>query len=200
MNETLKQRLVGALILVALGVVFWPIIFVQPAQQSQAQIESIPPRPAVFAESLPAPDSDGLRGSPSIAAAQTPDPVQPVQDDVELPEEAAVDLGVVEPRRPKNDAIVPREVPKPLAIDDDGVPLAFILQVVTVSERSKADDIRQELQRLGHKAYIKKVVRNGATLHRVYIGPKFEREKLEKLQSRIDKTFGVNSIVVRYLP
>ena len=30
MNDILKQRLVGALILVALGVVFWPIIFLQP--------------------------------------------------------------------------------------------------------------------------------------------------------------------------
>ncbi len=33
MNEVLKQRLIGALILVALGVVFWPIIFVEPGQQ-----------------------------------------------------------------------------------------------------------------------------------------------------------------------
>lgn len=200
MNETLKQRLVGALILVALGVVFWPIIFVQPAQQPEAQIQSIPPRPDVSSAPLPAPKSEGLRGSPSIEAASGPEPVQPVQDDVRLPDVSAqaVEKGAV--KQPSADAAVRREAPKPLAIDDDGVPLAFILQVVTVSSAEKADDVRGRLQELGHKAYVKKVMRNGATLHRVYIGPKFERAKLEKLQPRIDQAFGVNSMVVRYLP
>ncbi|MFK7975759.1 MAG: SPOR domain-containing protein [Halioglobus sp.] len=199
MNETLKQRLVGALILVALGVVFWPIIFVQPAQQPQAQIESIPPRPSVSTVPLQAPDSSGLRGSPDIAAAQTPEPVQPVQKDVKPQAEAEDDPAVKSPK-PQPTTPVRREAPQPLAIDGDGVPLAFILQVVTVSDSAKAEGIRARLERLGHKAYIKKVAGNGATLHRVYIGPKFERAKLEKLKPGIDETFGVSSMVVRYLP
>lgn len=199
MNETLKQRLVGALILVALGVVFWPIIFVQPAQQPQATIESIPPRPTVSSEPLEAPGAQGLRRSPPLSASTTPEPLQPVQDTVQVPSASpgAIEKGVSSRGA---DAAVRAEAPKPLAIDDDGVPLAFILQVVTVSNAEKAKEVRAKLQELGHKAYVKKVVRNGATLHRVYIGPKFERAKLEKLQAGIDKAFGVNSMVVRYLP
>lgn len=195
MNETLKQRLVGALILVALGVVFWPIIFVQPADKSTAQIQPIPPRPDVLDTPLPAPDAGKLRASPPIQAAAEPEPVQPVQDDVVIP---APSSNSATPR--KADAAIRREAPQPLAIDADGVPLAFILQVVTVSTADKANEVRERLQALGHKAYVKKVVRNGATLHRVYIGPKFERAKLEKLQRSIDKEFGVSSMVVRYLP
>ncbi|MDG2270665.1 MAG: hypothetical protein P8L39_00075, partial [Halioglobus sp.] len=37
MNDILQQRLVGALILVALGIIFWPIVFVQPEDQTALQ-------------------------------------------------------------------------------------------------------------------------------------------------------------------
>ena len=43
MNDILKQRLVGALILVALGVVFWPIIFLPPDDKTASHPQSIPP-------------------------------------------------------------------------------------------------------------------------------------------------------------
>ena len=42
MNDILKQRLVGALILVALGVVFWPIIFVEPGVKDTPGDSRIP--------------------------------------------------------------------------------------------------------------------------------------------------------------
>jgi len=197
-NEPLKQRLVGALILVALGVVFWPIIFVQPTEQSReggvASERTIPPRPDVSSQPLPAPEPAGLRESQPIAAAKQPAPVQAVQDDVRVPKVVDVPKPVSKP------ASARREAPEPLAIDEDGVPLAWILQVVTVSSKDKADDVRSQLLAMNHKAYAKKIVRNGDTLYRVYVGPKFERAKLETLQGDIDKAFGVNSIVVRYLP
>ena len=194
MNEPLKQRLVGALILVALGVVFWPIIFVQPTEESAETVRTIPPRPAVSSEPVPAPEPVGLRESKPIAAASEPVPVQPVQDAVRVPDPVEPPAATVDRGTARGQA------PEPLAIDDDGVPLAWILQVVTVSSKEKADAVRQQLLAMDHKAYAQKIVRNEKTLYRVYVGPKFERAKLEKLQSSIDKAFGVESIVVRYLP
>ena len=67
MNDILKQRLVGALILVALGVVFWPIIFVEPGDQAVAEQRRIPPRPEVVTTAIEAPDLAGLRASPELA-------------------------------------------------------------------------------------------------------------------------------------
>ena len=194
MNEPLKQRLVGALILVALGVVFWPIIFVQPTEESAESVSAIPPRPDVSNDPVPAPEPVGLRESKPIAAASQPQPVQPVQDDV------AVREPVAPPPEPEEQSTARGQAPEPLAIDDDGVPLAWILQVVTVSSKDKADAVREQLLAMDQKAYAQKIVRDGKTLYRVYVGPKFERAKLEKLQSSIDKAFGVDSIVVRYLP
>ena len=66
MNELLKQRLVGALILVALGVVFWPLIFVEPGQPERGERAEIPPRPAVDTTPVEPPDRAGLRPSAEL--------------------------------------------------------------------------------------------------------------------------------------
>ena len=63
MNDILKQRLVGALILVALGVVFWPIIFVEPGDIARDEARRIPGRPAVDTTPISTPDKKGLRES-----------------------------------------------------------------------------------------------------------------------------------------
>jgi DedD protein len=209
LNEILKQRLVGALILVALGVVFWPIIFVQPEQGASEAPLSIPPPPDVSTQAVDAPDPGGLRGSPEpldsiegenvygmfdedIAAGNLPETDHDQSDP--QPEQETVQAGS-EPERETR-----AEAPAPLAMDADGVPLAWTIQVATVSNADKAEKLRQRLLALNHKAYVATVNSGGKRLYRVGVGPQFERAELEKLQSGIDQEFGVKSLIVRYLP
>ncbi|MCB1677619.1 MAG: SPOR domain-containing protein [Halioglobus sp.] len=211
MNDILKQRLVGALILVALGVVFWPIIFVQPGGPAiDAQVR-IPPRPAVDTTPLQPPDVAGLRGSPELSAdsdgGQSPatageaalPPAAPevaVEPDASTAAEstAAASSGANAAPRPRSEA------PQPLQIDSDGVPVAWILQVASVSSADKAQQLRDRLLQLDEKAYVQRIARSGKPLYRVYIGPKFERARLEAIQERVDAEFGVSSLVTRYIP
>ena len=208
MNDILKQRLVGALILVALGVVFWPIIFVKPGDQVVAQQPDIPPRPEVDTTPLEAPDLAGLRVSPTIAAENIP-------ESPELPEPAAAlekpaPVNQESPPAVERTATAPivnnqtrrtrSATPEKLMIDGDGVPIAWILQVASVSSADKADALRQRLLEKNRKAYIKKVERGGKAYYRVYIGPKFERAGLETMQTDIDAEFGVQSMIARYIP
>ncbi len=92
------------------------------------------------------------------------------------------------------------EAPQRLAMDANGVPVAWALQVATVSSAEKAESLRKRLLELHHKAYISRVSSGGKSLYRISVGPKFERAELEKLQARINAEFGVNSIVARYTP
>jgi len=205
-NDILKQRLVGALILVALGVVFWPIIFVQPGDKEVAQQQQIPPRPGVAITPIEPPDQMGLQASPEHIAMD--DSVD--EGEVALPADVSVAATSLEPA-PEPAPIQKRKVadtgdasrskpPAPLAMDSDGVPVAWILQVASVSSAEKADELRRRLLSMNYKAYVKKVERGGKVLHRVYLGPKFERNKLEQMQSAIDAEFGVKSMVARYIP
>ena len=199
MNEIHKQRLVGGLILVALGVIFWPIIFVQSNRDAISDIGEMPSRPAVPPLSIAPPSDEGLRSSePSI----------PIEDD-----EQEVDIGlppsppspIVEREAGASDgstsAHEPRDKrPENLTMDADGIPIAWTLQVATLSSKLAADKLLEELLARDHKAYITKVTRNAKTLYRVCIGPKFEKIQLQRLKSDVDARYDVNSLVARYIP
>lgn len=217
MNELLKQRLVGALILVALGVIFWPIIFVEPETEGSPTQRSLPSSPHVSVEPILAPDPSGLRESAPIAAQPpeasdvepAPEPAQeisPPTPDVQDGEsgERATPAALAE--SPAADALsggepgTRREAPEPLSLDADGVPVAWVLQVASVSSEEKAEELRTRLLDMDHKAYVERVSSGGRELYRVYIGPKFEKEKLDALRGRIDAEFAVKSMVRRYVP
>ncbi|GAB5450011.1 MAG: SPOR domain-containing protein [Halioglobus sp.] len=212
MNEVLKQRLVGALILVALGVIFWPIVFVQPDSTDLVPQRSIPPQPGVSTEPVASPDRVGLRGSPERYAAIEAVTDGASGDDPETDDEAssqpAAPEPVAQPEPPPAATKPARTVaaaarqssPEPVALDADGVPVAWMLQVVSVSSEEKAESLRQRLLEMDKKAYIASVNANGKKLYRVYIGPKFEKAKLEAMRAQIDAEFGVQSMVRRYVP
>lgn len=212
MNDILKQRLVGALILVALGVVFWPIIFVEPGDEPAAEQPRIPPRPAVETAAIEPPDMAGLRPSEEIEAqkaaraAELAWPVPaPDSKQESQPADESRSVAAKDPKPEKAPASVPSrktrtEAPEKLVVDSDGVPVAWILQVATVSSSDKANELRDHLLKVDQKAYVKRVKRNGKNLYRVYIGPKFERAVLESMQPRIDREFGVKSMIARYVP
>jgi DedD protein len=216
LNDVLKQRLVGALILVALGVVFWPIIFVEPGSQPAEDQRRMPPRPQVDSSPIEPPDQVGLRPSIAVAARQEIAEVEMAEPDTE-PEPAPESLGSALPQagtdpapsatdpvaaEPVQPADVPTRstAPEKLALDKQGVPVAWILQVASVSSADKAEQLRQQLLAKDRKAYTRKIRSNGKELYRVYVGPKFERAQLERLKTDIDGEFGVSSLIVRYVP
>jgi DedD protein len=223
-NTILKQRLIGALILVALGVVFWPIIFVEPGDQAGQASAPMPAPPRVDTTPIPAPDTSGItvteRASAqreadaeaaAALAALEDDTAAGSQSDAGTPDEGASVATVDEPEPAEEEdavAVVPvpepprprTEAPAKPEIDAEGVPVAWILQVASVSTREKANALRDTLLTADHKAYVKQIRSGDRTLYRVYIGPKFEKAQLERIKPSVDSTHGVTSLIVRYVP
>jgi len=220
-NEVLKQRLVGALILVALALIFWPIVFVGPDDEPSAQSRSIPEPPAVPTTVIEAPDDAGLRASPELTEyeesqasvdADEQDNVGVDGTDYVIVESgteaepgssATADVAPVAtdvPAAATAATVARSEAPQPLVTDADGVPVAWTLQVATVSSAEKADGLRRRLLEKGEKAYVTTISSGGKQLYRVSVGPKFERQELERIQESINADFGVKTMLVRYLP
>lgn len=212
MDNILKQRLIGALILVALGVVFWPIIFVEPEGPGGLPGSRMPPPPEVNTTPIEPPDTAGLRQAPEVAAQQEaraeetaaveaePEPEATAEEEAPLEAvasepDAGVESATVEPERSTRTS-----APESPQLDAQGVPVAWILQVVSLSNKSRAETIRDDLIGDGHKAYVKAIRSGDRTLYRVYIGPKFERAQLDKIKADIDRQLGVKSMVARYVP
>ncbi len=199
MNDILKQRLVGALILVALGVVFWPIIFVEPGERSAVGQGRIPPAPVIDTTPIGSPDQEGLRASPEPEPESDMEAAEsPVAEEVAVADAPPVDKGesTPPPQEPRTRTVAPEQP----VLDSKGVPVAWVLQVASVSSAAKADALRDRLLTMQEKAYVKKLAQGQKVLYRVYVGPKFERAQLEKIQAGIDSGFGVHSIIVRYTP
>ena len=203
MNDILKQRLVGALILLALGVVFWPIIFVEPGERYADERTRIPPAPAIDSTPIESPDPSGLRASPEweiedvgVGEDLTLRLEEPAPEPESTPPvaEVAAATAAAESRETRPEA------PVPPVLDNKGLPVAWILQVASVSSAAKADELRDSLLTMREKAYVKKLQRGEKDLYRVYIGPNVERAQLERIQADIDKRFGVRSMIVRYVP
>ncbi len=201
MNEILKQRLVGALILIALAVVFWPIIFVEPGGRTAMEPGRIPTPPVIDTTPIESPSQVGLQETqewqqvdeaPFEETVFAPEVAEQPVDEVS--DSSGADATPAEPPRTRQSA------PEKPVLDDKGVPVAWILQVASVSSKAKADELRDSLLAMGEKAYVKKLERGGKDLYRVSIGPNFERAKLEKAQGGIDSHFGVSSLIVRYSP
>ena len=212
MNDILKQRLVGALILVALGVVFWPIIFVEPGTSIAREDLQIPARPLIDTQPIAAPAQGDIRVPPKFEARElearqpseqsvepAPSLVEPSPMSVELEKPESVPVVTEEPAA----IISPKtrtEAPVTPTLDAQGVPVAWILRVASVSSAEKAEQLRLRLLALDKKAYVQRVRREGGDLYRVYIGPKFEKALLEGMQAKVNSEFGVESMVTRYIP
>jgi len=223
-NDILKQRLVGALILLALGVVFWPIIFVGPGAEKTAEQQVSPPPQEVSTAEVADSDQTGIEHSPESAGDTDSAPVDaPVATgEAEAIVNAASDTAPPSPAPPVSTAEptgrpdspsntvpadaaelrteAPEPQPSPQTPNQDAEPMAWTLQVATVSSAENAENLRRQLLEMNQKAYVTTVHSGGKSLYRVSIGPKPDRAELDKLKAGVNTRFGVTSIVVRHTP
>lgn len=195
MNEVLKQRLVGAAVLASLGVLGWPLLFPAPGEPQLERAGEMPPMPAPREAPLPAPEPvaslppaggrhDGALAAEAEALARARGAAQ-------------ADAGAAPAGRAE--AGEPPARPRP-ALDERGIPVAWVVQVATVSSKDSAEQLVSRLIDSGYKAYFRPLRRAGKTLYRVNVGPRFERRAVEEIRQAIDEELRVSSIIARYAP
>ena len=199
MDNLVKQRLVGALILVALGVVFWPIIFVARDGDTRERRVAVPEAPLVDLSPLPAPDSAALRRAPLAQGAEQGPAPEPLDSDPPLPGSLPA-LPARADTQAQASLEQARETLQAPAIDADGLPIAYALQVATIGERERAETLRDELLKAGYKGYLQRLRRDERTLYRVLVGPRYQRDDLAPVKEAVDRTWRVESLIIRYLP
>lgn len=205
MDNLVKQRLVGALILVALGVVFWPIIFVARDGDTRELRVAVPEAPPVDLSPLPTPDSAALR-RPPLAQAQAQaqgaeqGPAPELFDSDPQVSEPLPALPARADTQPPVSLEQARETLQAPAIDADGLPIAYALQVATIGERERAETLRDELLKAGYKGYLQRLRRDDRTLYRVLVGPRYQRDDLAPVKEAVDRIWRVESLIIRYLP
>ncbi|MEC8158621.1 MAG: SPOR domain-containing protein [Pseudomonadota bacterium] len=191
----IKQRFVGFVVLVAIAVIFWPIVFVTPenADDFELSVFEMPPKPAVAVSERREPVLDKVDQSilPEMPERQTPI-VQPIDIASPMPNVALVDAD----EEPEQQASALERA----EFDDQGLPVSWELQIATFSNAERAEEISQLLRDKGHKAYVSPIILDDQRLFRVMIGPKLQKQRLIEIQPAINDYFSVESFIVRFTP
>ena len=218
LDSAYKQRMVGALVLVALAVIFLPMLFSRQDEQRQVVVEApaapqAPAMPQVQVEPVVVPEPQTLPEEPvpsdDEVAAQTPPaaPAVPVQQSVPVVKPAPAPAAPVVAAKPAAPAPAPKPVaPQPAApgkpdvgqsrIDPNGLPISWSIQLASLANRESADALQKKLRAQGYNAYI----RSADGKNRVFIGPLIERAEADRLRDLLGRQQNLNGFVVRFQP
>jgi len=193
MDVLLKQRLVGATVLVALGVIFVPLILEGPSQTLVPEMEALPePEDQVISaplESFPAPDA--IPAEPDTAIILT-DP-QPAAVS-EAPAEPAQPVAEPEPE-PEPVAAAPEPETKPAKSAPLG---SWVVQMGSFSSEQNARRLRDKLRKNGFVTQVEKARIEGKSRFRVRVGPFLERAEAEQSRKQIQDKLTLKGRVLSY--
>ncbi|MGP4843185.1 SPOR domain-containing protein [Marinobacter sp. 1Y8] len=208
--DGLKQRIVGALVLVSLAVIFVPMLFDEPHTERQSRVIDLPEEPA-----FPSMDNAASSESPEpdAASGQMPEPDQ--QAPAYTLEEGNSEAGGVEPApaisepAPETAPAVATPEPSPApAVESEPEPApekdpqyskvlkgAWLVQLGSFGNADNAKRLRDKVREQGFDAYIQAVDREGASLSRVFSGPFASEDDARSAKTKLDKSFSLNSLV-----
>ena len=219
LDKVIKQRMVGALVLVALAVIFLPMLFTKEDELRQVRVEApeapaVPALPQVQVEPVQVPEPQVIPDSSVAAQPQTPPstPIAPAPSTVtvtaptpEAPAKPAAPVPVSKPPATPAPTVATAPAPaKPSVqapastnkVDGNGLPVSWSVQLASLSNRAGADSLQKTLRSQGYNAYI----RSADGMNRVFVGPVIERAEAERLRDVISRQQKLKGFVVRFQP
>ena len=227
MEERIKQRVVGAIVLVSLAVVIVPMLLDAPLDvQEEAYTNPLPERPqGEFDSSLsvtrgepetPRLDAEverdrGQRGQDAVAAGGGGSSTPVAGDSGELPV-------VVSRRAPEpTESGVSRAQPKRSSAPGDPFPPArapgggsggteptaarsggWTVQLGSFQKSDNADALLQRLRSKGYEAFVEPGTSTQGEVHRVFVGDSLDREQAGRSAAMLQRELKLEGIVVRH--
>lgn len=217
LDKAYKQRMVGALVLVALAVIFLPMLFSRQDEQRQVRVDApaapqAPALPQVQVEPVVVPEPQALPQEPvpsddEIAAQQAPStpiapsaPVAPAPPAPSAPKPvppppAPVAKPVPAPAQPIT-AAPSKPATTPSRVDANGLSVSWSVQLASLTSRESAESLQKTLRSQGYNAYI----RSADGKNRVFVGPLIERAEADRLRDLLSRQQNLKGFVVRFQP
>ena len=199
MEVRVRERLVGALVLVAIVVLVVPAILegrgpqqAEPAGQMPTRRVEVP-----IGDTTPPPEEQVLVPEPALPEATAPDAeVQKPAPEPTAPEPQprAAKPPAVAPAAPPSQATAVREQPAPRP---SRAATAWAVQLGAFSNRSKAEQLVADLQKRRYAAFILEYRASGQVLYRVRVGPEQDRARAAEIAERLAKD-GYEPVVARH--
>ncbi len=175
MDDGLKQRIVGAVVLLALLVIFLPVLFDRNRVVPVDQTTQIPPAPSIVAAPIGAP----------VAPEVMESDVAPEPSQMFTPQETKASKNP-EPEAPKLNA--------------KGAPVTWVLQVASYKSADMGRKFRDELAGKGYSAFMRDIKTPKGVSTRVYVGPKLDNKNLLEAKRQLDEAYKLNTTLMEFTP
>ncbi|MCG5500407.1 SPOR domain-containing protein [Ectothiorhodospira lacustris] len=194
METPLKQRLVGAAVLVALAVIFLPMLLDGAGREARLSLsEPVPPEP-LFERPVPAPIQERRP-----ATMAPPSPVDSPVPSTPPPQVRPQARSVPEASPPPPPPAESRS-PTPVRSPDPNTPVAggWVVQVGSFGQETNARGEADRLRQAGFPAFVERTSADGRVFYRVKVGPELERHAAQSLQVRLQDEHSLRGIVVSH--
>lgn len=187
MNSELKQRLVGAGVLLILAGLLWPLLFdFDQREAEEAPILAIPVMPVVEKVQVAKPKPVLPAAKPkAVSSASKKQNLKALLSDTPKPAPIAG-----KPKNKIDDTDRPR-------LDKQGVPVSFVVQTGRFKRWSNADALRNKLINNKHKAYIKPAVSTSSGPYTVLIGPLLTYAQAETVVAKVKAQTSIKDAMIK---
>ena len=198
LDKGLKQRMVGALLLVALAVIFLPMLLSREDEMRRVVVEApaMPQAPAtaeIVVEPAEVVEPEQLPQEPLPVEELEPQIVEVPEQPKPTPTPPAAQPLKPEPARTEQAAAPAQPQGR---LDANNLPISWSVQLASLSSRSGAENLQKTLRSQGYNAYI----RTFDGMNRVFVGPLIERAEAERLRDQLNRQHKLSGFVVRFQP
>lgn len=188
MDRALKERIIGAAVLVVFVVLVVPVFLDGPPQSDEIVSERVPlPGQATEGETRTV-VLDRDRDEPVPVAAAVTEPASEREEPVAKPEPKP------EPEQRRESQ--PKTNPEPAPAKPEAQPPAaasasttgmWAVQLGSFTSQENAERLAADLRKQGFAAFLSQLSTDSGQLHRVRIGPQKDRESAEAMAARLAK-------------
>jgi len=201
MDQNIKNRLVGVIVIFALAVIFLPMILDGSGVRKDQHEVVIPPQPLVKAN----PEFEQKMVELQAKVDALPD-LESRFIDEKSSEDKIVRSTDADDKEPAEPAVEPKKEPQPVVqVEPDPTPQvktggdSWVLQVGSFQDRGKALAQRDKLRKSNIAAvFIEQFKNNNKSSFRVRLGPFLNRDQTKVAQNKIKAKHDIDGIIMKY--
>lgn len=191
LDDGFKQRIVGALVLAALAVIFLPSLFDREGARYIDVTTQIPPEPDIQPIRIAEPE-------PVADAAPAPHPDETFQPELAAEPADAPARPESGPQEPEGEGADSAPAAGEPVLDAKGLPVAWVVQVASYSRETQARALRDRLLDKGYKAFTRGVSTDKGRFTRVFVGPKTSKADARTVKRELDQLLKLQTLVLRF--
>jgi DedD protein len=199
MHQRLKERLVGAAVLVGIAVIFIPMLLTGPMDSSSITKTNIPDRPTEKFNSKLVPLNDSLKpiidDEENDSMGSLDEEKKPV---IDTAKEASKESETNVSEKPETNIADKKPVQKKIVKDKQVGLTAWVVQLGSFESKVNADKLNLSLRKAGFPAFVEPLTKKGETSYRVRVGPEILRADADALLKQIKTKMKLDGIVLKY--